>query len=305
MPPAGNNDNKIGGAFEVTPQAIIFDIDGTLVDSWKLGYDATLVVLKNNQLPLINEETYHEYTKYSTPQRLARHAGLKPSSRITMPTTAITDVDNDNNDDDDDDDEENNKENNNNLLFEQMGNKLGAEFDELYVGLVTTETAGLYPGIKEVLERISSVRPSIKMGCLTNACVAYAHAVLKANDDNNNNNNNNSSKGTTTTTGTVVGLQEMMMCRDGGGSVVHGADTVPAAKPEPDGLFKVCDELNVNPCDSVYIGDSPSDAIAATAAGMPSIGVTWGSHSVESLQKAPFTYYASTPNELCRLLNLL
>jgi len=245
--------------FEFTPQAIIFDIDGTLVDSWKLGYNATLVVLKNNQLPLIDEDTYHECTKFSTPQRLARHAGLEPRTHT------------------DDDDEEAIE---NNLLFERTGDKLAAEFDELYVGLVTTETAGLFPGIKEVLEIIDSAS-SVKIGCLTNACVAYAHAVLKANDPNKE-----------------LGLQEM--CRS-----IHGADTVPAAKPEPDGLHKVCDELEVNPCDSVYIGDSPSDAVAADAAGMPSIGVTWGSHSEESLRQAPFTFYASTPNELCRLLNLL
>eukprot|EP00751_Fragilariopsis_kerguelensis_P036077 CAMPEP_0170960428 /NCGR_PEP_ID=MMETSP0735-20130129/37221_1 /TAXON_ID=186038 /ORGANISM="Fragilariopsis kerguelensis, Strain L26-C5" /LENGTH=289 /DNA_ID=CAMNT_0011375393 /DNA_START=147 /DNA_END=1013 /DNA_ORIENTATION=- len=289
MPAAGNN-NQIGAhKFEVTPQAIIFDIDGTLVDSWKLGYDATLVVLKNNQLPLINEETYHEGTRYSTPQRLARHAGLEPSSRITTPATIIDDNENENKNDDIDDEATTNKEND--MLFEQMGNKLGAEFDELYVGLVSTQTAGLYPGIKEVLERISSVQqqPSIKMGCFTNACVAYAHAVLKVNDNATSNN-----KGTTG----VVGLQEMMRA-------VQGADTVPAAKPEPDGLYQVCEELHVPPGDAVYIGDSPSDALAASAAGMPSIGVTWGSHSIESLQKAPFTFYASTPHELCHLLNLL
>merc|ERR1712238_341237 len=89
---------------------------------------------------------YHEDTKYSTPQRLARHAGLEPSP-ITIPSNTI-----DNNDSDNLYGEVTSKENN--LLFEQMGNKLGAEFDELYVGLVSTKTAGLYPGIKEVLERI-------------------------------------------------------------------------------------------------------------------------------------------------------
>jgi len=299
MPAAGNHNQRGAHKFEVTPQAIIFDIDGTLVDSWKLGYDATLVVLKNNQLPLINEETYHEGTKYSTPQRLARHAGLEPSP-ITIPTNII-----DNDSDDIDDEATSSKENN--LLFEQMGNKLGAEFDELYVGLVSTETAGLYPGIKEVLERIvtsatQQQQPSIMMGCLTNACVSYAHAVLKVNDNDNDtdnandNDNDNDNSNNKVVTG-VVGLQEMMIS-------VHGADTVPAAKPKPDGLYQVCEELHVNPCDSVYIGDSPSDALAADAAGMPSIGVTWGSHSVESLQQAPFTFYASTPDELCQVLNL-
>lgn len=249
--------NKKG--FEVTPKAIIFDIDGTLADSWKLGFDATLVVLENNGIPLIDEATYHECTKFSTPQRLARHAGLEP----IIPA-------------------ENDKALENNLLFEKTGNKLAIEFDDLYVGLVTTQTAGFFPGIQDVLERISSAQPSTKVGCLTNACVAYAHAVLKANDSETNQN---------------LGL--VKMCES-----IHGADTVAAPKPEPDGLYQVCDELAVKPCDSVYIGDSPSDALAAHNAGMPSIGVTWGSHSEESLLQAPFTFYASTPKELCTLLNL-
>lgn len=36
--------------------AIIFDIDGTLCDSWKLGYDATQTVLQNNNIPLTTPE---------------------------------------------------------------------------------------------------------------------------------------------------------------------------------------------------------------------------------------------------------
>lgn len=255
---AAGLDSKKG--FETTPKAVIFDIDGTLVDSWKLGFDATQVVLKKNQLPLIDEAAYHDCTRFATPQRMARHAGLEPRSPADT-DEAIE----------------------NNLLFEKVGDMLAAEFDELYLGLVSIETAGMYPGINEVLQKLSSC-PSVKVGCLTNACVAYAHAVLKVNDEGSDNNNKD---------------QYRKLCES-----VHGADSVPAPKPEPDGLYKVCDELGVKPSDSIYVGDSPSDALAADAAGMPSIGVTWGSHSEDSIREAPFTCYASTPDELCRLLNL-
>ena len=259
------SNNEAAFAFATTPKAIVFDIDGTLADSWKLGYEATQVVLKNNGIPLIDEVTYHECTKFSTPQRLARHAGLEPMTfaasgdEIEQKAKSIE---------------------TNNALFERTGQKLAAEFDELYVGLVANETAGLFPGIRGVLERIISCPSTVvKMGCLTNACVAYAHAVLEVNDDSD--------------------LCLVKHCLS-----VHGADTVPAAKPEPDGLYQVCDELGVAPCDAVYVGDSPSDALAAHAAGMSSIGVTWGSHSEESLKKAPFDVYVSTPDELCRMLRL-
>ncbi len=235
-------------------QAIVFDIDGTLADSWKLGFDATLVVLQNNGLPTITEELYHECTKYSTPQRLARHAGLDPDTDDFDP-----------------------------IAFRQVGQRLATEFDDLYVGLVSTETAGFFPGIASLLE--TRIPASIKIGALTNACVAYARAVLRV----------NVSDGGPTGGGTPVDRRFQS---------VHGADTVPAAKPEPDGLLLVCRELGVAPPNAVYVGDSPSDAAAAHAAGMPSIGVTWGSHPEGSLRKAPFTHICSDVDELCRILNL-
>ena len=55
--------------------------------------------------------------------------------------------------------------------------------------------------------------------------------------------------------------------------------------------------MQVDPTRSIYIGDSPSDGHAATAAGMLSIGVTWGSHSVEKITPA-FTRIAYTTTEL-------
>jgi len=209
-------------------QALLWDIDGTLADSWKLGFDATQVVLKNNGINEITSEIYHECTRYSTPDRLARHAGLTPE----------------------DGDE-----------YIETGNRLGEEFDNLYVGLVNRETA------------------DVRLGALTNACVDYAHAVLKTNSDSN----------------------QSLYKRFGS---IRGADDVPAPKPQPDGLFQVCKDLDVNPQRCVYIGDSPSDAMAAKNAGMPSIGVLWGSHSEESLKKAPFTHLCRSIEELRVLLNV-
>ena len=60
--------------------------------------------------------------------------------------------------------------------------------------------------------------------------------------------------------------------------------------------------MNVHPRHCVYIGDSPSDALAADAAGMPSIGVAWGSHSVESIRSAPFGFICEDVEELRELL---
>ncbi len=53
-----------------------------------------------------------------------------------------------------------------------------------------------------------------------------------------------------------------------------GADEVPEAKPGGGGLLKCCELLRALPEASVYVGDAPTDGMAARAAGMASIGVT-------------------------------
>ena len=233
----------------------IFDIDGTLADSWKLGFDATQVVLKNRNIPLITEELYHECTRYCTPDRMARHAGLLP----------------DNED------------------FSMVGQQLADEFDDLYVGLVSMETAGFYEGILDLLLSLQSSSGDkdgeIKLAALTNACVAYAHAVLKINCPKLKNEDNTSDKG----------IYKSF-------SSIHGADTVAKPKPFPDGLFQCCEEISIPAEQCVYIGDSPSDAVAAKAAGMLAVGVLWGSHSLESLKNAPFDYMCESVDDLRDLL---
>ena len=56
-----------------TPQlrAVLWDVDGTLADSYMLGYASTNTVFRNNGLPEIGEDVYHMGTKYTTPRRLA------------------------------------------------------------------------------------------------------------------------------------------------------------------------------------------------------------------------------------------
>jgi phosphoglycolate phosphatase-like HAD superfamily hydrolase len=228
-------------------KGVIFDIDGTLADSWKLGYDATLVILEKNNIPAITQEEYHYCTRYATPDRLARHAGLLPG-----------------------DDQ-----------YSMTGEKMGQEFDDLYVDLVSTETAPFFPGVYNL---IVSVPPHVVIGALTNAAESYAHAVLKTN------------------------CPVRRSPSDGVGAIysrflsIRGADTVPKPKPFPDGLFQVCKEMGLLPEQCVYVGDSPSDGLSAHAAGMPSIGVLWGSHQEESLREAPFSHICRSVEELRALL---
>jgi phosphoglycolate phosphatase-like HAD superfamily hydrolase len=87
----------------------------------------------------------------------------------------------------------------------------------------------------------------VKFGALSNACAAYVQGVFHVNEVND--------------------LFEAGI----------GFDTTNIAKPKPDGLFKLCEMMNLEPKNCIYIGDAPTDGQAGKAAGMQTIGVTWGS----------------------------
>lgn len=216
-------------------KGIFWDVDGTLADTYRLGYDSTNVVLQNHGYDPVSEEEYHQGTKYTTPRRFSWHVTRGDPDNL------------------------------------EIGEKLGQEFDNLYVQLVSVETASFYPGMKELLVRLVQSSPEIRYAALSNACTDYVSSVLQVN-----------------------GCTESF-------SVALGADKVPAAKPNPDGLLLICNELELEPSQCIFIGDGPTDGKAATAAGMKSIGVTWGSHSTEVLQPH-FTYLVSSIEELERIL---
>lgn len=239
MSASPSTEGKMSNKFSIKDmKGVIFDVDGTLADSFQLGFDATQAVLKQNGISPITPDEYHEGTRYTTPVRLARHAGL---------------------------DSETQKEE-----FESAGAKLADEFDGLYVDLVNMETAAFFDGIPEL---VSQIPPNVKVGALTNACVAYAVAVLGTN-----------------------GVSERF-------SSIHGADDVPRPKPFADGLFVCCKEMGLQPSECLYVGDSPSDGEAAHAAGMGAVGVLWGSHPPEKLAAAPFNVVCSSVVELTSVLS--
>lgn len=129
----------------IFPQ-LIFDIDGTLADSGRLGFEATNTVLNKNGYPTVTEEEYLVGCRYTTPVRLARHAGLS--------------------------------ENENSIEFEAVGKRLGKEFDDYYISFVSIDTAPFFGGILELIENLPS---DVRLGALTNAAGRYADAVFKSN----------------------------------------------------------------------------------------------------------------------------
>jgi len=122
--------------------AILWDVDGTLVESTKLGYDATNEVLIGQGLEAISVEQYKEGCRYATPARFNFHLGLDHSDK--------------------------------------HGDELGQIFDDTYVARVSKETAGLFPGLDRLLRSLAMA--GHPQGALSNACGAYVRAVMDANE---------------------------------------------------------------------------------------------------------------------------
>ena len=76
---------------------------------------------------------------------------------------------------------------------------------------------------------------------------------------------------------------------------------MPAPKPDPGGLLLAAARMGRPAGDCVYVGDSGSDAGAAHAAGMRSVGVTWGIHTPAQVRAMGFDWVVERPGEIAEL----
>ena len=151
-------------------------------------------------------------------------------------------------------------------------------------------TAGFYGGIGDLLVRLhrgdesrsgaggggsgggGATTAGVKLGALTNACVEYAHAVLRANCPQCSSDHPR------------AGDEDDGIYRRF--SSIHGANSVPRPKPHGDGILLCCEEMGLHPSRVIYVGDAPTDARAAVDARCrAAIGVLWGSNDEECLGK--------------------
>ena len=162
-----------------------FDLDGTLCDSSMLGLSSTneaIASLKPPPRSPVTKEEYHQCTRYNTLDRFMVHlSGTIPPAPPPR----------------------------GNVELLRVATELTATFEAKYTGLVSPTTAGLYPGVREGLDRMVSPSVSHSMSILTNARQDYALAVLKAN-----------------------GVSALFQRTD-------GADTAGCSKPEPGGLLGI------------------------------------------------------------------
>ncbi|CAE7761120.1 unnamed protein product [Symbiodinium necroappetens] len=130
-------------------QGVLLDVDGTLVESTDLAFSATNEVLEKFGYTKITVEDYHRGTKYTTPVRLAWHAGLSETPESDL------------------------------AAANALGTEMGKLFDSTYVALVTPTTVPLFAGFSDLLAALAE--RGISMGVLSNAAREYVEAVLSAN----------------------------------------------------------------------------------------------------------------------------
>jgi len=205
------NDSKVLHLKFNKKKVILFDLDGTLIDS-----APDLAVAVNHMLEALNRETFSQdiirYWVGNGAQVLVKRA-LSGQSEIDANLDSV--------------------------LFEKALDIFLTFYAQNLA--VTTEP---YPNVPATLKSLKEA--GYRLAIVTNKPFDFVAPILKGLN--------------------LDGLFELHL----------GGDSLPQKKPDPAPLLHVCEQLNVTVEQCVMVGDSKNDILAANAAKMQSIGVTYG-----------------------------
>ncbi len=74
-------------------------------------------------------------------------------------------------------------------------------------------------------------------------------------------------------------------------------------KPDPAAALAIAVELDLDPAEMLYLGDTATDMHTARAAGMAAVGVLWGFRTADELRAAGARHLITHPGELAPLLH--
>lgn len=148
---------------------------------------------------------------------------------------------------------------------EQLG-ELALERYQHHYHFINGQHSTVYPGVLEGLQRLQAT--GLPMACLTNKPLVFARALLE-----------------------IKGL-------DGFFAQVFGGDSFERKKPDPLPLLKTCQALGTLPAQTLVVGDSQNDGIAARAAGCPVALVTYGYNHGDPIAQAPHDRLLDSLTEL-------
>lgn len=96
---------------------------------------------------------------------------------------------------------------------------------------------------------------------------------------------------------TLVGLRDAI-------EVIVGADDVTHPKPHAEPVEQALARLGVSTAGCLFVGDSHHDVFSGRAAGVGTVGVTWGPFDRAHLEASAPDFYCDTPAELLALLGV-
>ncbi|TVQ19942.1 MAG: HAD family hydrolase [Spirochaetaceae bacterium] len=212
--------------------AVLFDWDGTLVDSLPVVTEATNRVLVAHGFPALPADAVHDGMRLPTIPRMALHAALPDDEHARG-----------------------------------LAQRMADEFYRIAVE-VGQERVAFYPGVLDLIDRLAA--HGVALAIVSN----NRRSVLEPLID-------------------VLGLRSRF-------AVVIGEEDVALPKPDPEGVLRALEALGVAPGRAIYVGDSSTDAGAAAAAGVRSIGAGWAAHATGGAALATFDLTCSVAADLAR-----
>ncbi|MGQ2966345.1 HAD family hydrolase [Methylophilus sp.] len=186
-------------------QAVLFDLDGTLVDTAAdLGYALNLQRQRHG-LAFLPDAAMRPYASHGSKGLLEIGFGLSPED----------------------------------MAFDEMR----TEYLALYTEVLTRQPV-LFPGMAETLAAIE--QQGLQWGIVTNKPRRFTTPIVEA-----------------------LGLSARA------GAVISGDDAA-APKPAPQTLLLACERMQLNPADTIYLGDAERDVQAGNAAGMTTLVALFG-----------------------------
>jgi len=218
-------------------QVLLFDLDGTLVDS-----APDLASAVNRTLQTLNREIFDQQT--------IRHwVGNGAKTLIERALSGSSNIDD--------------------KLDADLAKKALPLFLAYYQQGLCIDTV-LYGGVKEGLLRLKAA--GFRLAIITNKPEDLIQPILSG-----------------------LGIGDMF-------EILIGGDTLPEKKPHPGPLHHALKQLNVTADQCLMIGDSKNDILAAIAANIDSVGLTYGYNYGEDIAQYKPTWCFDTFSELPALL---
>ncbi len=73
-------------------------------------------------------------------------------------------------------------------------------------------------------------------------------------------------------------------------------------KPDPYFALQILEDINVDPSEAIFVGDSGVDMMTASNAGMTAVGVTWGYRDIIELTEAGAEIVIDKPEDLVKII---